>query len=723
MFGLRGRVDSTTSRRAMARIYFERAAPMSNNSPGFEHLAAQASPLGYSAAEREGPPGPIVWTTTPLPTPDTLQHATMAASSCDTSPTPIFSLRRYRPALGLGLSLLFACHSQTTPPSRHQPGTAQPATQAREGAIAVNQVGYIARASKRASVVVHDERFEPLHFELRTATEGRVVFESSTQHIGRDAATNARVHIADFSELRTPGRYRLVVEAMEPSPEFEIAPTARQLYPNLAEQVMQSLYLQRFGESHELRYLQHTGPEPEQYVQGKVYGADDASLEFSQGFGTASAAGGHIDAGSNGWYAANQAVISWHMLHTIEFFQRHMAWNLGAWTLELPEKGGDVPDILDEAEYSARKVLGVCPSAPAHAHQNCGSAIHDGEGHGRRIQEVTTQASMSVARIAAHTARVLAPYDAPRAEEYWAVAESAFQRWSSQPRVWFSLNESKDGARGGYKDLDLDDDAYAAAAELYLSARAFADSDSPQYLERLRSNPYFNGERDPCPSAPDWGEYAGGDACAGTMSLLTVDSGLSVTELQRLRKAVTRLAERLTEVSENDGFGAPIVQGEYRWGSLHEMQADISVLAHAQVIEGSGQYLTAIVNIFDHLMGRNIHQLAFVAGWGSTPESRVHNARWPTAPYGVTPGGPLNRNFIPPAYQSARGCGIAPDLSTRCDVPVCAHEHTPMTPYDALNYKAASPGNWCSTENTTNGAASMLFATLALYGLMDGALP
>ena len=113
-------------------------------------------------------------------------------------------------------------------------------------------------------------------------------------------------------------------------------------------------------------------------------------------------------------------------------------------------------------------------------------------------------------------------------------------------------------------------------------------------------------------------------------------------------------------------------------------------------------------------MGRNVHKLAFVAGYGTHAEDRVHNSRWEVAPFSVTPGGPLNNHFIPPAYQSARGCGVAPDRSVRCDQPVCDGESTPKTPHDALNYVAHAPGNWCSTENATNGSASMLFAAIAL---------
>jgi hypothetical protein len=86
--------------------------------------------------------------------------------------------------------------------------------------IKVNQAGYLTDASKLAMVVPESTASE---FVVRAA-DGSVAFSGSLSSAVEGADSGDRVRRADFSALKTPGRYFLEIPDVGRSWDFKIGP-------------------------------------------------------------------------------------------------------------------------------------------------------------------------------------------------------------------------------------------------------------------------------------------------------------------------------------------------------------------------------------------------------------------------------------------------------------------------------------------------------------------
>jgi hypothetical protein len=255
-------------------------------------------------------------------------------------------------------------------------------------AIHVNQVGYGPAFPKQAMVGYYlgslGEMIVPLpagatgpRFKLVDAASGAEVFSGPLRlrpDQGFTFPTYQRVLQADFTEFRTPGRYRLAVPGLGTSFLFWIdegVPAA------FARAYALGLYHQRCGAANELPFTRfthgpcHTAPAEvptmaykatQQLIKGMSDGAKDdprhiapqlrsvdTSLYPFRRQGKADVAGGHHDAGDYSKYTINSAALIHFLVFAVDVFPGVARLdNLG-----IPESGDGKSDLLQEAKWEA----------------------------------------------------------------------------------------------------------------------------------------------------------------------------------------------------------------------------------------------------------------------------------------------------------------------------------------------------------------------------------
>jgi endoglucanase len=283
-----------------------------------------------------------------------------------------------------------------------------------ESNVRLNQVGYYTNLSKKASYVT--DASSALQYEIRD-TSGNVKYTGTTKVFGADPDSGtgktenvtigsqsvtklkdsgAYVHIIDFSNFKTKGKYYIYVKdsvgvsgtqvllakgqndtkrsgndllwtnptteetyVMNKSHEFEISDSVYST--QLLKDSMNYFYQNRSGVPIESQYitsgdkseLSHTkyGHNPDTaYVQSKwvkSYDSEGSDVEKSKSIdGT----GGWYDAGDHGKYVVNGGISVWTLQNDYEFTKKNgntKKWTDG--TIAIPENKDKAPDILDEA--------------------------------------------------------------------------------------------------------------------------------------------------------------------------------------------------------------------------------------------------------------------------------------------------------------------------------------------------------------------------------------
>ena len=126
-------------------------------------------------------------------------------------------------------------------------GTASASADVPPGIVHVNQLGFEPDSAKRA--ILSDPATKPLPWTIFDA-KGGIVTKGSTTVMGDDAASGDHVHVVDFSQVTTPGKYRLQA-GDNVSNAF---PIARGIYAPLKYAALNYFYQTRAGIPIEARF-------------------------------------------------------------------------------------------------------------------------------------------------------------------------------------------------------------------------------------------------------------------------------------------------------------------------------------------------------------------------------------------------------------------------------------------------------------------------------------
>jgi endoglucanase len=540
----------------------------------------------------------------------------------------------------------------------------------RETKVLVNQVGYYPNLAKLATL--RSEAKQQLGWKIFTA-EGREAAFGKSQPLGLDAPSGERVHLIDFSPFRTPGKGYVLVVGDDRSRPFEIGAG---IYRKLKYDALAYFYQNRSGIPITMPYA---GGEQWTRPAGHV---SDSKVPCAPASGcsyTLDVSGGWYDAGDHGKYVVNGGIAVWTLLNLYEraqFIGKSTA-ALADGTMNIPEKGNQVPDLLDEVRWEIEFLLKM--QVPADL-PNAGMVHHkihdkawtalglapDEDPMPRFLYPVSTAATLNLAAVAAQAGRIWKTLDPKFAARCVAAAERAWAAAAKHPGVL-----ARPGGEGGgpYDDKFLEDEFYWAAAELFITTKR------PEYRQYLAASPnylkvqtrLFGGDMDGVPSSMTWQQVA----ALGTLSLAVVPGALPPADQKTARNAVVAAADRYLDILKARGFRVPIDWGKDNqapWGSNSYLLNNLVVLGLAADFTDGKKYLNAVVAGMDYILGRNAMDQCYVTGYGSRPLLNPHhrfwafqsNRKYPHAPPGAVSGGP-NSGLQDPYVKAANLVDCAPD--------------------------------------------------------------
>lgn len=502
-------------------------------------------------------------------------------------------------------------------------------------AIKVNQVGYLPAAQKLA--VVTDTN--AARFAVVEAASGKPVLEGALGAPATWEASGEAARLADFSALRTPGRYRLRVAGVADSPVFAIDADA---YRALDAAAIRAYTLNRAGIALDPA-VAGVYARPAGHPDTQVAVHPSAASSKRPAGTLLSSPKGWYDAGDYNKYIVNSGISTYTLLAAYEHYP---AW-FDKLAVRVPESGNGLPDLLNEALWNLDWMITMQDPEDGGVYHKLTNKAFDGmvmpdkATAPRYVVQKTTAAALDFAATMAAASRVLAPFDKQqpgRSARYLAAAEAAWNWAKAHPGVLYE--QPADILTGTYGDKSVDDEFGWAAAELLATtgkeayrAQALAPG-SPDQLE------------------PGWADVRP----LGWITLARAGTRASAADNAAARRALLEAADRLAARRQASPYRVSMAARDFVWGSNAVLLNQAMMLAAAYGVQPRAEYLDGAQSALDYVLGRNGPGMSFVTGFGTVsprhPHHRPSEADGIAAPVpGWLVGGPN------PGQQDARDCG------------------------------------------------------------------
>ena len=510
----------------------------------------------------------------------------------------------------------------------------------------VNQMGYLPAGKKTA--ILSTEAVTSLVPQLDFSnvqiykTDGTCVLEAGLMPFGRDNTSGDYVWQADFSSLTTPGNYIVKAGDIESYP-FRIGET---LYSELNVLLCKMLYFQRCGMELKEKYAGkfarptcHMGSAVlwDEFAKNK---AGELAEEAMQHFDIR---GGWHDAGDFGRYSTAAACALAHILYAYRFFPESFEH-----TLNIPESGNGMPDILNECRYELEWLLqmqtedgGVYHKLTTQFHV---AFIMPHEDLDQLIlYPVCSMAVGDFAAVTALASRVYRPFDAAFADTLLAASLKSYA-WLEKNPDFLGFRNPQGSGTGEYGDHTDIDERMWAAMELYRC------TGEDSYLTTAKE--FFHQHSKPTEFG--WADISGFAGWALLENLLMTAPRhrirVSDTEQDFINQYIAMFkkeADRLINVSLTSGYRVAMEESDYVWGSNMIVLNYGMLLGTAYLLTQEHKYFDAAVCQMDYLLGVNAVDYSYVTGVGAHafehPHNRVTEADGidETIP-GYVSGGPCN---------------------------------------------------------------------------------
>lgn len=535
--------------------------------------------------------------------------------------------------------------------------------------IQINQLGYRPQDRKVAVIDGHGGDF----FLVRVGSRARedeleVVYTgATTEEPVDDGASGARIYYADFSQVTEDGHYFLYLPGVGKSYPFRIDP---EVYRAAKKGLLKMMYYQRCGIALE--------PEYAGVWSHKACHLNDAFF-FADQKQHKETTGGWHDAGDFGKYTVPVAVTLADLLLAYELFPEAFCDSL-----QIPESGNGIPDILDECRYALDWLLKMQDPATGGVYHKVstkrfpGFIMPEADRNPRYITEVSPTATGGFAAIMAAASRIYSGIDPEFANRALAAAEKAWQWLEKNPNAPNFKNPAGMDT-GEYGDWNNQDERFWAAVELY---RATGRESYHNYVLRShRANMDL--------TALGWQSLGG----FGAVSYLFMDEERQNERIAGfLRGKLLNHARVLAMRAGNDGYGLSLTGNDYYWGSNGLVMQRAMILIIAHLLAPEEEYVQVAQDHLHYLFGRNVLGKCYVTGFGGNPVMNPHHrpsgAGSVKAPVpGMVAGGPNSRLQDPTAQRYLR----------RNDPPARAY----------IDHQ----GSWSTNEVTTYWNSPAVFVT------------
>ena len=467
--------------------------------------------------------------------------------------------------------------------------------------IDVDQTGYPVAQGKFA--VIQSPVLLP--FYLYETNSNKPVYQSMP-HLAEasDAASGSSLWIADFSAVNVTGEYYITVPGKGKSYPFVISSSP---YSELSLKAMKGFYYLRCGTPLDKNFAGV-------WERGICHAADAiitpptvAKEEIRD------VSGGWHEGGDLGKYTLSGAYATGLLLQAYEWFPNVFPDR----SLQIPESGNGIPDILDEVKWEITWLLKMQEPSGGIAHKLTGeNPVSDkapqNDLNKRYLYAISTNATANACAVFAKASRLYSPFDATFSAECHEAAQNAWK--------FLELSTLKPGFTNpegtltqNFQDLDDTDEKLWAAVELYLT---FKDTRFQKVINLMveKRVPFVA-------SSGYWGNVMP----LAAAEVLSNTGEFPDTLKKDVLKDLVSLADALVAKSEKDGFRASIQEGEFIWGSNSSILQNAFILLMANKYNAKAAYQNAAFNQLHYILGRNPLSKCFVTGIGkNSPQKPYH---------------------------------------------------------------------------------------------------
>jgi endoglucanase len=281
-------------------------------------------------------------------------------------------------------------------------------------------------------------------------------------------------------------------------------------------------------------------------------------------------------------------------------------------SLNIPEAGNGINDLLDEIRYELDWVLTMQDDDGGVFHkltplQFDGVTMPHETRSRRYIIGKSTAASLDFAAMLAQASRIYQSLDSVFAERCLRAAQKAYAWALANPDRYF---KNPPGVwTGEYGDRVLDEEFFWAAAEL------FCTTGGEEYYRAVKPALGKIQFR----LTESWRNYVDN---IGYYSLYLCDR-LDRGDREILEEGILRLADELLEEARANPYGIPV--SRFEWGSNSDVlnTAIVEIVAHD--ITEEPKYLDAAAMFTDYIFGRNATGYCFVSGYGTRSSGNFHH--------------------------------------------------------------------------------------------------
>lgn len=516
--------------------------------------------------------------------------------------------------------------------------------------IKLNQIGYISDANKIAVItnIKSNSKFYIVTPELNYILDSGIVNGPYTVNYSPQ-----KTFIADFSNFKKPGKYRLYIPEIGYSYIFEIN---NNVFKKLAEASIKAFYFLRASTPLFYEYAD-IWARPQGHLDTSVYIHPSASTKNRPSNFKISSSKGWYDAGDYNKYIVNCGITMWTLLSLYELYPDHF----DKISLNIPESNNKIPDILDEILWNLRWMLTMQDPDDGGVYFKLTNTHFDGmimpsEAKNKRyVIQKTTASTLNFAAVMAQAGRIFKKFDKalPKLADSCIQASIKAWKWAQEnPDIIYNqrkLNEEYDPDifTGGYEDNNLSDEFLWAAIEIMITTKNF-NFITPESIYELKFIPY-----------PSWNDV---NALA-YISLLRYENILPPifeNKIKNIKNSLKVTADSMISMANKHYYKTVIGTNinDFVWGSNSIAANQGLILIEAYKIFNNVEYLKYAINNLNYLLGMNATGYSYITGFGyKTPKYIHHRPSFADEIFEPIPGllvggpNPHNEDKIPlPSY-------------------------------------------------------------------------
>ncbi|MBO7089048.1 MAG: glycoside hydrolase family 9 protein [Lentisphaeria bacterium] len=478
-----------------------------------------------------------------------------------------------------------------------------------------NLLGFLPQGPK--TIITSLDHSSP--FSLVDAETGGVCYTGTLSASPTDPDAGIPSAKADFTNYTVPGSYRLKV-GKDLSPVFTIAEHS---YDALTADLLKMFYFQRCGCALTEKYAGVFTHAACHTARAIPYGEDPATAKPRD------VHGGWHDAGDYGRYVTPGAVTVSHMLYAYELFP-----NKFDFTVNIPESGNHIPDILNEARYELDWLLRM--------QQTDGRVYHKvtTANHAPFIMPeeddsplyLYPSSSMAVAMFAAVTlqaARIYHAFDERYSRKLFTAGLKSLRFLLKHPE-FIPFRNPKDCRTGEYgHPTDRDQRLWAAAEYLRALATGFFADELPKDADRIEEQVrarFFGNLCDFTVKKDSFGWHqAGGMALLSVLFSPDAEAVFGHVSVDMAKRYLLHNADAALKLREASAFDVPMAREDYTWGSNLSLMNHGMFAVAAHLLTGDEEYRLCAFDCLDYLLGRNTLSFSYVSGHGANSLKDPHN--------------------------------------------------------------------------------------------------